>query len=383
MTITVGGRQASRVDLRRHAVALLRLTLGYDLRASDRCAWEGVFRMAARERCAALAWLRSRETISRLAPARVVAAWRREVVRASEHGCRQLGRYAVFLHRLDDAGAEPVVLKGMPLSQRLYSDPFVRLAHDLDVVVRPDRRDIARSIAVELGWRRVAGTAPFEENFAWHDERERMWIDLHSSALSDRLSHLHLPLPEHAPCAIHGFSFRAHSGPLMPGTLAAHLAKHELPPFLWLIDFATLWSLIGHDGRNASRRAASQAGLGRYLEWAQVMAAGVAAAAEDDPGALGALGIEPGLRRDRNGIWRDLRFAVSAGDAMAVLGDWIWPRGERTTLRALPRSAASRLRARAGSLLMTAEKYGAPSPMPHWNDPIRPDRHGERERWIV
>src|SRR5687767_8520504 len=138
-------------DVAAAAASVLRLALarGTD-DAPNTADWPLVFDVALRERCASLAWLRSGETVRHQAPADIIARWRAHVLR--DHGYReqQFAALDESLRALRAAGVEPVVLKGAPLADRLYGDPFARPTGDLDLLVTPGERarvrDALRSI---------------------------------------------------------------------------------------------------------------------------------------------------------------------------------------------------------------------------------------------
>ena len=77
-----------------------------------------------------------------------------------------------LLRAFEQAGIEPVVLKGMALIARFYRDPGLRPMADIDVLVPPSHAERAGELAVELGWHaryrltpaflRVKHAAPFE-----------------------------------------------------------------------------------------------------------------------------------------------------------------------------------------------------------------------------
>ena len=112
----------------------LRLALGLEL-GTERADWVAVFAVALRERLAPLAWLRSGTVIRESAPRDVVDRWRTLAVTVDRRGRERLALLATALDALRGRGIEPLVLKGMPLSERLYGDPFVR-ASDVTVLYR-------------------------------------------------------------------------------------------------------------------------------------------------------------------------------------------------------------------------------------------------------
>ena len=52
------------------------------------------------------------------------------------------------------------MLKGPPLSQRLYGHPLARMARDIDLLVAPRTFQAAERVLLENGWRRVVPNFP-------------------------------------------------------------------------------------------------------------------------------------------------------------------------------------------------------------------------------
>src|SRR5688572_24367882 len=250
------------------AVAL-RLALGTPSLADRHADWSHVFDVASRELLVPLAWWRSGPLIRSHAPPAIGHAWRRTALAAHLRGQQQLELLRIATGALDDAGVEAVVLKGMPLGERLYGDPFVRCSADIDLYV-PARQRTRATVALEtVGWRRGTGGPPWHETWSlWRDETE-FHLEVHSSLVSDHLAHLPVGAPEIAIMAVGGEVVRAHGGAFVAPYLAAHLATHQLPPLLWLVDFATLWGRLSDSERLQAERAARMAGLDRYLTWAR------------------------------------------------------------------------------------------------------------------
>jgi len=70
------------------------------------------------------------------------------------------------LHRLQAAGIECVVLKGLWLAERFYAEPLRRVGDDLDLLVRPERLQEAIACLQAEGWRFAGATPPAWGNIA-------------------------------------------------------------------------------------------------------------------------------------------------------------------------------------------------------------------------
>ena len=343
--MTAGGRigvpAAERAGADVLAASVLRLATG---KGPPLCNdWAGIHHAAALERCASLAWLRSGSVIREQAPASVCATWRQLAVSRHLVGQRQLAALLEAAAALEAGGCEPVVLKGMPLSVSLYGDPFVRETVDADLLVAESRRSSAAATLASLGWRRWLGEAPWEETWTRDEGRAALYLDLHSTLLDHNLSHLGALRVDTAQATIDGRTLRTHAGPLLPAYLAAHAAKHRVPPLLWFVDLATLWSMYDESRRAEARDAARRARLEGYLAWGVARVEALPRACDGDRAALALFGIGPDGRRDSHPATRDARLASSAGDSMRAIGAWVWPPPLRRHPGAFAKRCVSRL----------------------------------------
>jgi hypothetical protein len=349
----------ARFDARDAMGVALRLALG-EVRPDDSGAnWSLVFDTAARELLAPLAWARSGPFIRRHADDEVAALWRRAAMAAHVRGERQLRLLHDVVAALDTAGVHAVVLKGLPLGEQLYGNPFVRCSADIDLYVAARERQQAAAVLTARGWRRTDGGPPWHESWSIVCETTEYHLELHSRLVSDHLAHVGAPGPTSAMVVVGGVSVRAHVGDFVAPYLAVHLATHQLPPLLWLVDFATLWRSLTAADRARAVIAAGGARLGRYLTWARDRSALVAAAAAGDPRALPALGIDSDRRRDMHSIWRHLALASGVHDRVRLVAAFLGPHRARGTLGAVVRYTVARLRTRFGALIGASRNYGA------------------------
>ena len=219
----------------------------------------------------------------------------------------------------------PITLKGFPLAAVLYGDAAARACTDIDWFVPEGDRPAAQRALYAGGWVHNEGGLPWDETVERPGPHGTMYIEVHSSLLHPRFAYLPVPEPEYEPMLVEGVAVRRQAGALLPGYLAAHLAQHTAPPLLWDIDFATLWQRLGDADRGAARRAARQAGLARYLAWAERRAERVLRMAEGDQDAARALGFSPVGRSDVHPAWRHVWLAPSAGSAWRALDGWLRP----------------------------------------------------------
>ena len=348
-------------DARDALAVALRLAFGHPRPEDGRADWSLVFDAASRELLAPLAWSRSGLFIRRHADAGITATWRRAAIAAHLRGGHQLELARDATTALNAVGVDAVVLKGLPLGHRLYGDPFVRCMSDIDLYVPAPQRAHAAATLRGLGWRSVDGAAPWHESWSAISGGSEYHLELHSWLVSDHLAHLRTPSALSARAAIAGVELPVHAGDFVAPYLAAHLATHQLPPLLWLVDFATLWATMSEAARGRARDAAERAGLGRYVAWAAERGMLVERAASGDWQTLGALGIAARGRRDTHSIWRHVALAASSLDRARLLGAFVVPRRVRGNVRALARHTVARLRRRLPSLAGASRAYAAPS----------------------
>ena len=97
----------------------------------------------------------------------------------------QEGAVQVLLKGLDDAGVEPLVLKGGDVRHRLYDDPVSRPMGDLDVLIPPADLLKVRGLLKRWGYiiaPRDADRAPgFNARFVWEEAYRSpgLVVDLH------------------------------------------------------------------------------------------------------------------------------------------------------------------------------------------------------------
>jgi hypothetical protein len=329
-------------------VWVLRLAIGMPDEGRP-ASWEGILDTAVDERCAALAWARSGERIRRQAPAGEVARWRAFAVANDAHSRLQQSALREALDALAGDGVQAVVLKGAPLSFRLYGDGSARTTDDIDVYVPVEARDLARRTLLALGWRAHFSESMLDDCYArpggdWHGGE--LFLEVHTALVSELLAHARLREPVVEWCPSSDGELPALAGPALPVYLAAHLAKHQLPSLLWHVDFATLWRSLDAAERHDAEALARRARLSKWLDWAVRRASLLEPAARGDVASLRALGFAPGGRCVTHGIREFIAHSDSPIDAARVLGAIIWPRHLRGDVPAFVALSARRVRAR-------------------------------------
>jgi hypothetical protein len=323
---------SSRRRAFRHALSLV---LEHGAAVHD-VEWSLTFQVAESERIAALAWHRKRDLICFSAPATVINRWRAHAMRVALQVEGLIAAVASAIAALKSAGVDPVVLKGPTLAQRLYGDAAVRPLADCDLFVPLQQRYAASEALFAAGWTSRIGEPPGEETFERWDGGQRNVIEVHSRVIDDPvLGHLKIPV-EQTNIDIGSWSLPAQTGDYLVASLAAHLAKHETVPLLWIVDYYTLWHSLNDEERSAARSAARRAGLIRHLEWALRLANDLPSTVAGGEAALERLTALQRATGDLGRVRRLLLLSGSSLDAVRVLTGRLWPAEWRDSWARLP-----------------------------------------------
>lgn len=264
-------------------LAGLRLALGAGNMAADRDAlsgvadWPALARLAAYHRVSGL-FLRGVENggvqLSDRGVADALARMRRRDVR---RGMRQLDVMRRVTAGLDTAGIPSLVLKGLPLGQRAYGDPFAKASIDVDLLVPADAFAAAADMLRKRGWRCV--TPGFRETPArrrWYEsvQKEDVFtgggavIELHRRFFGNRF--LFNPPFDRIHAAgeivvIGTGRFRTLGDADQLLYLACHGANHFWYRLKWLCDFAALIGVMDRELLGRAFARARQKKLGTVL----------------------------------------------------------------------------------------------------------------------
>lgn len=364
-------------------VLVLRMALGQGAAAPRTAAdWWAAYRLAARERCLGIIWLRSGHLIRSQAPVELVQEWRTAIVRQYDRAEALLCHAGRTTSRLLGAGIPCVILKGAPLAAQLYGDPLVRPMDDIDLLVPRAHWGRAAQVLEGEGWSKEQGKRGWSEIYRFTDGGETFRLDIQSSLLVDHLDHL----PELRGTVGHWrwreCALPTYVGPEVAVFLATHLLKHQLPPLLWLIDFYTYWGTMSANDRNDARRVATASRAHRYLAWAVRRAGLLFEASRGAAEAVQKLGFYRSFRQDDYGMIRLVGLAASVSDIFAVLGAWAWPRPLRYDWTAFRHMWRRRVGKRMSQVLTARRLYLDPR---HQSDLRIADAAREKHavRWSV
>ena len=188
-------------------------------------------------------------------------------------GLRQLYGMEGATRGLAEAGVPVLVLKGLPLGQRLYGDPFAKSSVDIDLLVPPADFAAAARVLGGLGWHRsLPDFPPTPARTRWADGvlDEHVFsgpggkLDLHRNLLGN-------PFLFDPPFAaldansisieVAGRRFRTLGDADQLLYLACHGALHSWERLKWLCDLAMLVRRLGDDAVERAVARATAPGL--------------------------------------------------------------------------------------------------------------------------
>lgn len=366
-------------------LAALRIALGVGVRAADIetlsgvVDWAGIGQLAQRHRVVSLA-LGGLESVAESHLARAVPPpLRRQMALRT---MQQLEGLRLAADCLAERGIPSIVLKGLPLSQRLFGTPLARDCFDIDLLISPDATDAAQQALTSRGWQLHKPTyrpTPVRNRAYNHFVKDRLLmgpggrLELHHRLTNNPflLQVSFDALREEAATAkIGSRSFPVLSDADLLVYLSVHGQLHRFSRLKWLCDMAAL--LMATD-RNVIEATLSRCRLARL-----------------EPQAV--FGDALALCRESLHLDRSMGDALGARDArsrrtvQSIRSNWAGPRageGRQGVSRALDEARGAttmkwsvRVFAHEVSRLFVAPyDFGRPN-LPDWlfllNVPLRP-----------
>lgn len=255
----------------------LRLALGTGDPDADAAAlsrvvdWDRLDRLAVYHRVTSLLLEGLGPGVERVAGDRFARRLRRRRSRTRIRGLRQLEALAGATAALAGRDIPAIVLKGLPLSQRLHGHPLARESIDIDLLVPHDAFAAAERALRECGWRRCYPT--FRETPArnrWYARLSKdvvlarpvragrgppLVLELHRRLMNnpylldvsfDRLQ------AQGVTTMVGGYAFRTPSDDVQLGYLACHGLEHCWHRLKWLCDIAALVASMDESGLERS-----------------------------------------------------------------------------------------------------------------------------------
>lgn len=291
--------------------------------------WPALFDLSVAERCAALAWLRSERFIRDSAATDVADRW---ATWLTSHRDRVQAEAAVLAQLHDWFMAHdvsPVVLKGLPLSLRLYGDVAARQVNDIDLYVPVGDYPAATEVMRATGWKLLRGRAPGDLEFVKNADGVMTMAELHATLGGPWHSDLPFPPVQSSRLPVGGRDVLAMSGSFVAAYLSSHLLQHAVRPLLWLMDLKTHWDSMTtaerSDAHSSSRTARLHGVLNLTEQWTTLLAR-VARGDSESTSLLRTVVLRPSPIRAFTQL---VTTAATAGDAARCVLQLVWPRNLR------------------------------------------------------
>lgn len=244
--------------------------------------WDSLVRLAEQHDVGSLAWRGLGALPSPPVDDEPLARLRQRRERAVRSSLRQVAALARAMDSLAERGIPCLVIKGVPLAQRLYGDACARHALDIDLLVAKETFAAARAALLASGFHLHLGFPETRSRRRWYAKVEkaetflghRVCIELHRRLLAN---------PGFIDAEFDGLFERRASvriGATCYPTLGAqdemlylmcHGAGHGWRQLKWLCDAALC--LRGMDAGGRARAAASAASAGADAAWESMLLA--------------------------------------------------------------------------------------------------------------
>ena len=244
-------------------LAGLRLALGTGVRETDMATldgvadWNAIAALAERHRVGSILSRGTRTVPTAASQAETVLAPSRQ--RTNIRGLRQLAGLRQASDCLAEAGIPSLVLKGLPLSARLFGTPLARNCFDIDLLVPPHAVAAAGQALSQGGWQlRKPSFSPTPARNRCYDRfvKDRLFVGPGGALeLHHRLVNNPFLLPAsferlHANAAnvgVGGYRVAVLGDDDLLVYLAIHGQLHRWSRLRWLCDFAALLAAIDSD----------------------------------------------------------------------------------------------------------------------------------------
>ncbi|HEY3988109.1 MAG TPA: lasso peptide biosynthesis B2 protein [Acidobacteriaceae bacterium] len=160
-----------------------------ELAASSAMDWKYFVSLCAHHRVAPMVY-RALSSSAAEVPASTLATLKAATTENALSAFRYLAETRRLCDLLQQAGVPVRVLKGVPLSQRVFSDPSVRDVGDIDLLIAPGMEETADHILLADGFRRNEPAAPLTprrrrswrkhgKDYTYRSDRDGFEVDLH------------------------------------------------------------------------------------------------------------------------------------------------------------------------------------------------------------
>ena len=162
------------------------------------------------------------------------------------------------LNALADRGIDPIVFKGIPQACLFYRDPGIRVAKDIDVLVKPSQIEDTKQILLDRGYKVYSGLRTEESYRKYHfhliftrGESMDIVIEVHWSLLSPQKGHTidyDIFQENTSSFNIQEKTLKTFNTPFTLWFLSVHLSYKSFFDFRTLIELKRLASEMREDG---------------------------------------------------------------------------------------------------------------------------------------
>lgn len=248
-------------------------------RLAEAVDWPHFLATCRRHRIQGLAW-RGVGRLGLLPPAAIAGQLESDAIRIATDAMRSAGICANLLGECERAGIDLLFAKGLTLSRLAYGDAFVKMSHDIDILVR--QADVARAGAVLIGMGYVQAVPRHRRLVAWHRvHKESVWtrqgaptIELHSRLADNRrlIPGIGLDSPTQLVEVASGIALPTLAEDELLAYLAVHGASSAWFRLKWIADFAALLPADNPAEIDRLMRVARDLGAGRAMDVALLLA---------------------------------------------------------------------------------------------------------------
>ena len=191
---------------------------------------------------------------------------------------------AVLRDELERSGIPVIFVKGLTLGKLAYSDPFLKMSADIDILVAKDAAEAAASVLAALGYRLTipSVTVPSTQFTRWHRRRkESVWrassglsIELHTRLADNRrlIPHIGLDSPQQLVEVANGIVLPTLATEELFAYLCVHGASSAWFRLKWISDLAGLLHGLSPAEITGLHERAVELGSGRAAAQALLLA---------------------------------------------------------------------------------------------------------------
>ncbi len=302
--------------------ALASLCIGGSAFDAEGLNWSRLAALARHERCLGLAWSASAHRIKASAPSDVIAHWHHAVRVNAARAAARLELAGLISARARERSISVGVLKGTPLSQRLFGHWAIRPAGDIDFFTDARDRTAFDALLLECGLMRLEITALGEGRYRREIGADRQSVEVHSNLFDEStMVSLELGVRSLVPVEIGGFALAIPDAVSELTFLAMKLSSDGTLRLLHAFDFSRAWEIASSADRAEAARLARSLRLQNHVEWCLTFCTALLDAANGDRKALAFLEAERGALQ----VTRMLRLADGPVAKWSCLLGWIYP----------------------------------------------------------